>query len=439
MRRPAALALLVIALAAGSAPAQDGAGPKKAPPGPPGTKCPNCGHINPQGEEARNLLLNPGAESGRGDVPSVWVAAAGPARPDGPRMTRSTDQAHSGRAALAIAYDGPTDRPVAFNWAQPLAEVPDGRSIRVRAWIKAEGADSVNVCIQCWSDKEDMLAFGSTPVFRGEQGWTEARSGLVVIPPGTARVVVRAALTGRGKAWFDDLAVLEEGEPSGRDVDPSPMTYIKRLTEADIKRLTAAPAVEPPAVDDALARAAGSRIVRALPIAKDCTVLAYLPDWNHGRVDWIAVANNNGGTKGGVRSLVGLPELTAEDVVPDGRRFVLALYSRKTTVGEGASPIEAVELTSGWPESTSWADAPEASPSPFASAVVVPGEGWKLFDVTPLVRKWAASGANGRGLMLRFAREDVGTGGKWSGYEFFSREGPDGRRPMLLVVDPAGR
>ncbi len=356
-------------------------------------------------------------------------------------MTRSTEQTHSGRAALAIAYDGPTDTPVAFNWAQPLAEAPVGRSIRVRAWIKAEGADSVNFCIQCWSDREDLLAFGSTPVFRGDQGWTEARSGPVVVPPGTARVVVRAALTGRGKAWFDDLAVVEEGEPSGRAVEPPPSNYIRRLTDdpTTIRPFTADLTAEPSAINAALARAVGGRIVRALPIAKDCTVLAYLPGWNHGRVDWIAVANNNNGATGGVRALVGLPELKAEDVATEGRRFVLAFYSRKTTVGDGASPIEAVELTSGWGESTSWDDAPDAAPTSIASAVLAPGEGWKTFDVTPLVRKWAALGSKGRGVALRFAREDVGLGGKWSGYEFVSREGQAGHRPLLLVVEPSRR
>ena len=429
MRHPAAIALLVIASAAGASSASEGEDSKKSLPDNAGKKCPNCGHISPEGEESRNLLLNPGAESGRGDVPSVWVAASGPARPDGPRMVRTTEQARSGRASLAIAFDGPTDKPVAFNWAQPLAEPPAGRTIRVRAWIKSQGADAVNVCVQCWSDKEEMLAFGSTPVFRGDQNWAEARSGPVAVPAGTARVVVRAALTGRGKVWFDDLAVFEDAGPSAGRADPFDSVYIKRLTGA--------PDAGPAAIDVALTRVVGGRVVKALPVAKDCTILAYLPAWDHGRVDWTAVANNNGGAEGGVRVLVGLPELKAEDVTPEGRRFLLALYSRKTTVGDGPSPVEAVEVTSGWAESTSWDDAPDAAPAPFASSVLVPGEGWKLFEVTALIRKWAGPGTTRRGLVLRFAREDVGPGGKWSGYEFVSREGPTDRRPMLLVVEPA--
>lgn len=429
MRRPAALALLVIASASGASPASEP-------------------------EESRNLLLNPGAESGQGGRPSIWVAAAGPARPDGPRMARTTERAHSGRASLAIAFDGPIDRPVAFNWAQTLAEAPVGRAIRLRAWIRTEGADSANVCVQCWDDEGEMLAFGSTPVFRGDQDWAEARSEPVVVPPRTARVMVRAASSGRGKAWFDDLAAFEDAAPSTDRPEASGPDSIKRLTGGRgevfpaVSRAPIAPAyikqrpVEaseagPDWIDAALARTVGGRIIRALPIAKDCTILAYLPAWDHGRVDWIAVANNNGGSSGGVRALIGLPELKSEDVAPAGRMFVLALYSRKTTEGDGSSPIEAVELTSGWAESVSWDDAPDASPSPFASAALAPGEGWKLFDVTPLVRKWAGSGTRGRGLALRFAREDVGAGGRWSGYEFVSREGQAGRRPMLLTVEPA--
>ncbi len=143
------------------------------------------------------------------------------------------------------------------------------------------------------------------------------------------------------------------------------------------------------------------------------------------------MANNNGGTNGGVRTLIGLPELKAEDVAPEGRRFMLALYSRKTTEGDGASPIEAVELTSGWAESTSWDNAPDAAPSPFASAVLAPGEGWKLFDVTPLIRKWTSAGTNGRGLMLRFApRGTSARAATGRSYQFRQPRGrgrPDGR------------
>src|SRR5262249_40323166 len=65
-----------------------------------------------------------------------------------------------------------------------------------------------------------------------------------------------------------------------------------------------------------------------------------------------------------------------------------------------------------------------------------PGRVEAVWHDTP-ARKWASSGAKGRGLILRFAREDVGSGGKWSGYEFVSREGQVGRRPVLLVVEPA--
>ena len=87
-----------------------------------------------------------------------------------------------------------------------------------------------------------------------------------------------------------------------------------------------------PEVDEELARSVSGRIIRAEPIRKDCMVLAYLPDWAHGDVDNIAVANNDGG----VRTLIDWPAVTPEEPDSPGRQYFVALYSRKTTSHEPA-------------------------------------------------------------------------------------------------------
>ena len=71
-----------------------------------------------------------------------------------------------------------------------------------------------------------------------------------------------------------------------------------------------------------LAQAVRGTIARAVPVDRDGMVLAYLPRWDHGHVDNIAVANNGGG----VRTLLGWPKLVAGDLAPPGRRYVLACY-----------------------------------------------------------------------------------------------------------------
>jgi hypothetical protein len=356
-------------------------------------------------DEPNNLLLNPGAEQGKGDQPSVWFAAH---RPDSPaRMWRATDQKHSGKASLAIASDRDEKPLAANNWSQEIADPPIGRVLRLSAYLKAKDADAVNVCVQCWSgDGKDLLAFASTPVFRGDQDWILVRSSAITIPEGTATVIVRAALTGRGEAWFDDLALVVLGPPlSGR------------------------PAAGPD--DHGLARAVPGRTVKTIPIEKDCMVLNYLPDWDHGDIDNLAVQDSGGG----VRTLLQWPAVPTDDLATPGRKALLALYARKVSAGTHPSDIEVYDLRADWPEKTSWTTQPPAAPSAASKTSFAAGEGWKIFDVTRLVRD--RDGAAGHGVLLRFANEPQEN--DLSSYHFVSREGLGewaDRHPVLLIVEP---
>jgi hypothetical protein len=189
------------------------------------------------------------------------------------------------------------------------------------------------------------------------------------------------------------------------------------------------------AVDKDLAKRTPGPIVRAVPVSKDCMILSYIPDWAHGNVDNLGLANNGGG----VRVLIDWPAISAEDAAAPDRRFLVALYSRKTTSNPPAGRIHAFEILYDWPELSSWNRKPRCDPEPFATYKFEPGEGWKLFDVTPLVRDQPKAGRQGHGILLRFLSEDF-NGPTWSGYDFVSREG-DGewtsRRPVLLVVKDA--
>ena len=122
--------------------------------------------------------------------------------------------------------------------------------------------------------------------------------------------------------------------------------------------------------------------------------------------------------------------------MPD-RRFLLALYARKTTARGKVGPILAFEVGDDWPERSSWKTHPDYAAEPSATFPFEPGEGWKLFDVTAIVRSRSQSGQTGRGVVLRFLREDLKGDGQWSGYQLVSREGQAewaARRPRLLVV-----
>lgn len=383
-------------------------------------------------DEGDNLLLNPGAEQGKGELPSVWFAARVPA--EGLRMWRSTERPHAGKFCLAISNSHQYEKPTANNWAQPLREVPAGRTVRLSAYIRTKDADSANVCVQCWDlEGRNMLAFGSTPVFRGDQDWILARSQPIVVPQSSAFVIVRAAVGGTGKAWFDEISLTvvptrARARP-GEVKIPSPRkTGLKK--EAVLEPKEGADKLS-------LSQLLGAQIVQALPIEKDCMVLAYLPSWAYGNLDNIGVANNDGG----VRTLLQWPTITTMEARRSDRRFVLALYSRKTTRKPPAGKVEAYEVLAEWPEITSWKTLPPTAKEAAASFPFVPGVGWKLFDITPLVRLQADAKRKARGAMLRFASEDrSGEKADWSGYQFVSREGMGewaGLRPRLLVVEPS--
>jgi RNA polymerase sigma factor (sigma-70 family) len=182
--------------------------------------------------------------------------------------------------------------------------------------------------------------------------------------------------------------------------------------------------------DSDLADRVDGKIVRSAVVTNDCSILAYMPTWAHGNVDNLMIGNNGGG----VRTLVDWQDVPASEAKNAELKFFLAFYSRETTSKPKPGSILAFELTSEWPEITSWNTRPGYEPEPVASAKFEPGTGWKLFDITSFVRD--REGKAGHGLMLRFLSEDRDD---WSGYAFVSREGQKEwakRRPMLLVVEP---
>jgi len=166
-----------------------------------------------------NLLLNSGAEQGKNGQPSVWVAAQIAA--EGLRMWQDLDQRHGGSASLAIANAHDYPQPVSNNWAQAIQVIPAGKVVQLSAFIKTVDADAANVCVQCWDlEGRRMLGFASTPVFRGDRDWILARAQPLVVPADTKSMTVRAALTGKGKVWFDDLTLsVADASQRGRGLD----------------------------------------------------------------------------------------------------------------------------------------------------------------------------------------------------------------------------
>jgi RNA polymerase sigma factor (sigma-70 family) len=206
-------------------------------------------------------------------------------------------------------------------------------------------------------------------------------------------------------------------------------------------------------IDNALAEVVPGRIVKSLDVTKDCMVLSYMPGWNFGNIDNLGVASNNGG----VRTYMDWAAVPPQEANTPNRRFLLAIFSDKTTtntVTHGAATADgktgaaattsgktgsifAFEVTDEWPERISWKTQPSYEPEAAATFKFEPGDGWKLFDLTPLIQSSAKAGKPGHGVVLRFLNEERKQ--DWSGYQIVSREG-EGRhqaqRPRLLIIEP---
>ena len=146
-------------------------------------------------------------------------------------------------------------------------------------------------------------------------------------------------------------------------------------------------------MDSGLAELADGRIVRAETAAKDSMILSYMPGWNHGNVDNIGFGNSAGGN----RTVIEWKEIADDEATDSDHHFLVVLYSRETISHPPAGPIHAFEITEDWGERVSWQTQPKYDPEPVGTYKFKPGKGWKVFDITPLVRAQAKAGARATG------------------------------------------
>ena len=217
-------------------------------------------------------------------------------------------------------------------------------------------------------------------------------------------MLVRAVLSGTGTVWFDNIKI-EIDEKAEQRRDHSASTHLDPELRTMVK----------------------GEIIKEIDVQQDSMVLAYLPTWDHGNVDNIAVANNHGG----VRTMLKWKGESAETI--GEHRVIVALYARKVTALGVPSQVVIQPISQAWPELISWKKKP-AMDDAKCSIDFNDKMGWKLFDITELCKNNSQSLEHG--IVIRFEQETA-NGREWSGYEFASREAIGewkGKRPRVLIV-----
>ncbi len=116
--------------------------------------------------------------------------------------------------------------PVANNWSFVVTSFRPNSAVRLSALIRTESAHQANVCVQCWSKSGQLVGFVSTVVVTGSSDWQRCHSELLSIPENTDRVMVRAALTGTGKVWFDDVELVMIDHPGYWHEDQNHISFV---------------------------------------------------------------------------------------------------------------------------------------------------------------------------------------------------------------------
>jgi alpha-N-arabinofuranosidase len=176
--------------------------------------------VRVSGVSAANLILNGRFEVGHSEVPTSW----------------NLDRAVKGRGSLRIDTSAPpgdhgsleltpnannTDKEKPFGVGQLIAASDlKGKSVRIRAFLKAEGGATAQ-----------FLAFAITPEFRplGHAILVEnspqyrEQTATFTVDREAAQILVGCVVVGqKGKAWFADLSLQVEGAPASSAPQAAP-------------------------------------------------------------------------------------------------------------------------------------------------------------------------------------------------------------------------
>lgn len=172
------------------------------------------------GEVEENLLIAGDfeRETELQKSPEGWYATVVPQFKDFVSFEWDDKVAHSGNRSVSIAIDpSHPDDMIHYNWTKPVPACRVGGKYELSGWIKTKNlSDTAVIMLQFWNKEQDALAGHATTQFdykvTGTSGWTKV--GVVfTVPEETGSVRIRAGITAPsnrgGKAWFDDLRIVE--------------------------------------------------------------------------------------------------------------------------------------------------------------------------------------------------------------------------------------
>lgn len=177
--------------------------------------------------QSANLVKNPGLEeavAGNG-LPEHWFFFA---KPENAYKAAVVDGGYTGKKALLLEGDGEYSGVAVSNVA-----MEPGKFYAARGWVKVEGdpAGMATVKLDYFDADNQFLAASAyeLQLKPGKTGWHPiALVSRKSDAPTAARVGVTVAISGKAKAWFDDLEMVS------RDVAEGPASLLKYGSMEDV-------------------------------------------------------------------------------------------------------------------------------------------------------------------------------------------------------------
>ncbi|MBI1371411.1 MAG: hypothetical protein GC159_01430 [Phycisphaera sp.] len=167
--------------------------------------------VTPSVRAAENLIGNPSLEEALGfdGLPEGWALYQ--SEDDGQFVAEVVAGGHSGDKALLIRGKGTYGVVLA-----PSIEPKAGRHYVLSGWVKLEGKADATATIKVDYQDDDggyLASVEAGRVTTADKGWQPVV--LSVCPKDVSKIAASMVIAGEGKAWFDDLRLIDAGASHG--------------------------------------------------------------------------------------------------------------------------------------------------------------------------------------------------------------------------------
>ncbi len=123
-------------------------------------------------------------------------------------LSYSSEEQKDGRSSFFISSNEmffDRGEPVSIFIYQQIENVPLDKKLIFNSYIKTENADGAFISIELYDKNDSLLTVTNTDLIEGTTDWTHYTTWIRTQNENIKYLLIKCALEGKGKAWFDKL------------------------------------------------------------------------------------------------------------------------------------------------------------------------------------------------------------------------------------------